>query len=56
MKYRELFQEENEAVRERYELAVERIELMEQENSVREPLRNYFQKMAAFVVMIKNVV
>ncbi|MDF2944596.1 MAG: hypothetical protein K0S01_3454 [Herbinix sp.] len=56
MKYKLLFQEENEAIRERYELAMERIGLMEQETSVKEPFQLYFHKMAAFVRMVKNVV
>ncbi|MDF2486097.1 MAG: hypothetical protein K0R46_2265 [Herbinix sp.] len=55
MKYSILFKEENEAIKERYDLAIERIELMVNEESVREPFRTYFQKMAAFVLMVKNV-
>lgn len=56
MRSRDLFREDNEAIRERYELAMERIALMEQENSTREPLRQYFYHMASFVALIKNVV
>lgn len=56
MKYDILFKEQNEAIKERYDLAIERIMLMEKEESVREPFRNFFQKTAAFVLMIKNVV
>jgi len=56
MKYKLLFQEENEAIRERYELAIERIGLMEQEISVKEPYTRYFHKIATFVLLIKNVV
>ncbi len=55
MKYINLFNENNEAIKERYELALERIELMEKEESVREPFRDYFQKTAAFVRMVKQV-
>jgi aminopeptidase len=55
MKYNQLFKEDNEAIKERYELAMERIELMEKEESVREPFRDYFQKLASFVLMVKRV-
>jgi leucyl aminopeptidase (aminopeptidase T) len=55
MKYNDLFKENNEAIKERYELAIERIEMMEKEESVREPFRDYFHKTAAFVLMVKQV-
>lgn len=55
MKYSILFREDNEAIQERYELAIERITLMEQEESVKEPFRTYFHKMAAFVRMVARV-
>lgn len=55
MKYNELFREDNEAIRERYELATERIALMEQEDSVREPYRAFFHKAASLVLMVKRV-
>ena len=55
MNYNILFGEQNEAIKERYDLAIERITLMENEESVREPYRTYFHKMSAFVLMIKNV-
>jgi leucyl aminopeptidase (aminopeptidase T) len=55
MKYSTLFKENNEAIKERYDLAMERIQLMEQEDSVSEPFRAYFQKTAAFVLMISRV-
>jgi leucyl aminopeptidase (aminopeptidase T) len=55
MKYNDLFKENNEAIKERYELALERIEMMEKEDSVREPFRDYFHKTAAFVLMVKQV-
>ena len=44
------------AIRERYELAMERIALIEQENTVGERLLPYFNRTAAFVLMIKNIV
>ncbi len=55
MKYNKLFKDNNEAIQERYELALERIELMEKEESVREPFRDYFHKTAAFVLMVRQV-
>ncbi len=55
MKYNELFREDNEAIRERYDLATERIALMEQEDSVREPYRAFFRKAASLVLMVKRV-
>jgi leucyl aminopeptidase (aminopeptidase T) len=55
MKYINLFKENNDAIKERYELALERIELMEKEESVREPFRDYFHRTAAFVLMVKQV-
>ena len=56
MKYNLLFREDNEAIKERYELAMERIELMEQECSVNEPYRAYFNRTAVFLILIKKVV
>ena len=55
MNYSILMKEDNDAVRERYELAMERIELMEQEQTVKEPFLEYFKKMAAFVMQIKDL-
>ena len=56
MKYKLLFREENLAVSERYELSLERIALMEKENTVEERFRPYFHKIAAFVRLIENIV
>lgn len=56
MNYNLLFREENQAIRERYELALERIEVMQQEDTVREPMKQYFIKMADFILLVKNVV
>lgn len=55
MKYIELFKEENEAILERYELAMERIALIEQEKTVSEKFIPYFQKMSSFVLLVKSV-
>ena len=49
MKVLEILKEENGEVRERYELARERIALIPSEESVREPLRDYFVKMSEFI-------
>lgn len=51
-----LTQEEMEEVLERYELAMERIRVMEQENTVKAPLADYFHKIAGFVILVHNVV
>lgn len=56
MKYNQLFKEANEAIRERYELAMERIALIEKEETVSERFRPYFQRTAAFVLLMKSVV
>ena len=56
MDYREMFREENEAVKERYALAVERIEGMLQEKTATEPFQAYFQKMAEFYLLLAQVV
>ncbi len=55
MKYSILFKEDNEAIQERYELALERIRVMETEESVREPFRTYFHRTASFVSMVAQV-
>lgn len=51
MEYKELFREENEAVRERYGLSMERIAAMGDEETVKEPYRDYFRQVASFIVM-----
>lgn len=56
MKYHVLFQEENEEIRERYDLAMERIGLMEQEKTIKEPYLAYFRREASFVMLIKSIV
>lgn len=49
MTYTERFKMENEMVAERHELAAERIALMAEEETVREPYRTYFRKTAEFI-------
>lgn len=56
MDYREMFREENDAVRERYCLAVERIEDMVKEKTAAEPFQICFQKMAEFYLLLTQVV
>lgn len=55
MDYCLLWKEENEAVRERYELAVERIREIESEETVKEPFREYFRRTAAFIGMMDQL-
>ncbi|MFR1832082.1 MAG: aminopeptidase [Lachnospiraceae bacterium] len=49
MDYRELWKEENESVLERYELSLERIRQMKDEQAVTEPFRDYFAGVAGFI-------
>ena len=49
MREQGIYQEENEAVLERYQLAIERIDQMEKEDTVREPFLDYFHRMSSFV-------
>lgn len=56
MDYRELFKEENEEIMERYNLAMDRIAEIINEESVKEPYRNYFVKTAKFIMQIKELV
>ena len=55
MDYRLLLQEENDAVRERYELSMERIRAMETEE-MRLPYGSYFKRTAAFITQIGKLV
>ena len=54
MDYRELLKEENDAVRERYALSMERIRAMEEETQT-EPYGNYFRKTAGFIRQIEQL-
>ena len=50
MRYSELFEEINESVRERYELAMERITLLGKgETNIQEPYKDYFVRTAGFL-------
>lgn len=55
MKYTELFKESNEEIRERYELSMERIEEIKKEQSVREPIKEYFKAVAGFIQQMKEL-
>ena len=52
MDYRVLWKDENEAVKERYYLAMDRISQITRESTVEEPYRSYFIKTAEFIQMI----
>ncbi len=55
MKYSNLFKEDNEAIQERYMLSMERIDAILQEETVREPFRQYFYRTATFIKLVENV-
>ncbi len=47
--------EEQEEIKERYDLAMERIRSIEDERTVKEPYREYFRKTAGFLLLVKRV-
>lgn len=49
---KEMWKRENEEIRERYELSMERVRAMKSETSVAAPFYDYFQKMAEFIEQI----
>lgn len=55
MDYRVKLKEENEAMRERFDLATERIEQILSEDSVKEPYRDYFRKVSEFIMKMKAI-
>ena len=55
MNYQELWNEENTNIRERYDLAIERIMEIPSEERVGEPYRSYFNQMAAFTSQIEEL-
>ena len=55
VKYQELWNEENTSIRERYDLAMERILEIPSEERVAEPFRSYFNQMAAFTAQIEEL-
>lgn len=50
-----LFKDQNEVIKERYDLAMERIREIGSEEDVRVPLRDYFQRVASFLILVDNV-
>ena len=52
MKYKELFQRENENVQERFVLACERIDAFTLETGIQDPFLDYFKKMVDFVEVL----
>ena len=55
MGYKEIFAESNEAVKERYELIIERIASICKEESVSEKYRDYFQKAAHYICLTDEI-
>lgn len=55
MNYMELFKEENESVKERHQLVMERIEGVKEENSVAEPYYSFFKRTADFIELTESV-
>ncbi len=55
VKYQELWNEENTNIRDRYDLAMERILEIPSEERVAEPYRSYFNQMAAFTAQIEEL-
>lgn len=55
MDYRKLLEEENESVRERFGLAMERIGSIGGDETVEEPFASYFKETAAFLLMIGDL-
>lgn len=56
MNYKVLFKEQNDEVRERYDLAMERVAFMLEEDTVKAPYVDYFKKVAKFILKIKDLV
>lgn len=56
MKNVEMLQEENELILERYELSMERIHSMKEEDTVNELFRPFFKKMGEFFERIQSIV
>ncbi len=54
MDYKMMFQQENEIIKERFELSMERIGQMASEHTVQEPYRDYFARTASFISMMEE--
>lgn len=56
MGYKELLKEENDSVKERYQLAMERIRLFAgEESKIKEPYYDYFKKTASFLLVMDDL-
>ena len=55
MDYRKILQEENNAVRERLDLSMERVKAMG-EDEIRQPYGNYFRCVSRFILMIGELI
>ncbi|MGN0153392.1 MAG: aminopeptidase [Lachnospiraceae bacterium] len=55
MGYSELFKEENESVRQRYELAMERIRSFQEDTNIKTPYLDYFARTAQFMQMLDTL-
>ncbi|BCJ93450.1 hypothetical protein acsn021_10190 [Anaerocolumna cellulosilytica] len=55
VRYTELFREENEAVKERFELSMERIGEIAKETVLKAPFEEYFKQVAAFILKINSL-
>lgn len=55
MNYRQLFAKENENVKERYDLTIERIQKIENENTLQPPYTDFFVRTAGFIIMIDEM-
>lgn len=56
MGYKELLREENDSVKERYQLAMERIRLFAgEESKIKEPYYDYFKKTASFLLVMDDL-
>lgn len=56
MDYKVLFKEENEEMKERYELAMNRVTDILKEDTVKAPYNDYFKKVSSFILQIKDLV
>ncbi len=52
---KKIYEEQNMEMKERYELAIERIKMIPSEDSVKEPYRDYFKNVAEFLMQIDQV-
>ena len=55
MKYRELFAQDNDTVRVRFNLSMEKIGAIGQKENVQAPFDQYFEKVSGFIVMVEEL-